>query len=254
MDNKKLLRMWKDDIKSFLEDENYGTHPDDVPLDAAFDHPSIWPFDSSYSVLEVGPGNGCYTVVLADACKWVTVIEARPNNLAKTFLRTKFHNQNNLSFQLGDVQEIDESCGRYDGVFHFGVLYHLSEPVRHIENLAKITDLVLCDTHIGAANDQWRRSWNDEHQLSDRWDEGDYQAYRYKEHGWNNCYDGVDNWSRWLTKESMFNAFQEVGFKFIYLQQEYDHTQSNGYKVGPRIRFIASKNKLKKSPYSEINE
>ena len=45
-----------------------------------------------------------------------------------------------------------------------------------------------------------------------------------------------------------FNAFQEAGFEFIYLQLEYD------IKLSPRIRFIASKNKLKKSPYSEINE
>ena len=222
-----LVKMWKDDIESFLEDKDW---PQSSILRQTFDYSMIWPFDSSYRVLEVGPGNGFHTVVLADACKWVTVVEARPNNLAKAFLRTKFYNQNNLSFQLGDVQELDESCGRYDGIFHFGVLYHLSEPVRHIRNLSKIADLVLCSTHIG------------DH-LSDRWDEDNYQAYRVKEHGWNDRLSGVENWSRWLTKESMFGAFQEAGFKFIYLQQEKDT------KVGPRIRFIASKNKLKKSPF-----
>jgi tRNA (mo5U34)-methyltransferase len=239
--NNKLFEMWKDDIEAFLEDTSYHAALSEEArrsaaiLHKAFDHSLIWPFDSSYRVLEVGAGNGIHTVILADVCKWVTVIEARPHNLAKAFLRTKFYNQNNLSFQLGNVQELDESCGRYDGVFHFGVLYHLSEPVRHILNLAKITDLVLCDTHIGD-------------QLSDRWDEGEYQAYRYKESGWNDPLSGVEDWSRWLTKESMFNAFQEAGFKFIYLQQEYD------IKFGLRIRFIASKNKLKKSPYPAINE
>jgi len=101
---------------------------------------------SQFHVLEFGPYNGRNTVPLARAAKSVLAIEPRPENIAAT--RAACAGLTNVEVRQGDVREPDFDGWKADLVFHSGVLYHLADPVAHLQSLPKLAPRLWLDTHV----------------------------------------------------------------------------------------------------------
>jgi tRNA (mo5U34)-methyltransferase len=157
------------------------------------------------TVLELGPGEGHLTVQLAHVCKHVTAIEARPKNIVCALIRSFIHDVPNVRFVLGDVDDLDSSFGKFDILFHVGLLYHLRNPVVHLHNLRGIADYLLLDTHYCPSDDQFPRADIEYHGKV-------HKAFRWKEGAWNEPWAGVTDYARWLHRDTLFELLNDIGF------------------------------------------
>lgn len=97
-------------------------------------------------VLEVGPYHGYWTAQLAASAKFVLGIEAKPSNVRVA--RERLNGVANARVILGDVCDLTfETHGRWDLIFHCGVLYHLDVPCEHLANVAGMTDVLYLETY-----------------------------------------------------------------------------------------------------------
>ena len=180
------------------------------------------------TVLELGAHEGIHTVQLAAVAKHVVAVEVRPKNVVAALTRLFVHDVSNARVVLKDVRELDERFGRFDVLFHVGVLYHLSDPVRHLFAVAPLAAHLLLDTHYGEPPDE-----GDHEEL----DYGGrrYGAYRIREGGWGDAFSGVEEMSRWLDRDSLLELVRDVGFSEVEVLD--DRAERNG----ARITLIASK-------------
>jgi hypothetical protein len=100
---------------------------------------------SGRSVLEVGAGIGDHTSFFLDRGCRVTITEAREENVA--MLSERFPDQEVLTL---DVENPDPKLtGRWDVVYAYGLLYHLSRPAEAIDFTARCCDsLLLLETCV----------------------------------------------------------------------------------------------------------
>ena len=97
-------------------------------------------------VLEVGPYHGYLTGRLAEFAGFVLGIEGKPDNVR--IANEALQSQPNARVVLGDVRELSvETHGRWDLIFHCGVLYHLDAPCEHLANVAAMTDTLYLETY-----------------------------------------------------------------------------------------------------------
>jgi len=96
-------------------------------------------------VLEVGAGIGDLTPFFLDRNCEVVITEGRPDNLA--LLRQRYPQQ---PVRFLDLDDPPEDFGqRFDVVFCYGVLYHLSQPLKALAFLARHCDqLLLLETCV----------------------------------------------------------------------------------------------------------
>jgi hypothetical protein len=182
------------------------------------------------TVLELGSYEGDLTIQLARMCKSVTGIEVRPANIICALTRAFVHNIRNVWFVLEDVQEIDDRIGTYDLLFHAGLLYHFLHPVEHMFGAAKLSDMLLLNTHYYTEDLGFERS--------DIVHDGiTYKAALYKEHGMEDRLSGVTDQSRWLYREDLLNLVRNVGYDQIEIARD-ERTKS-----GPKITLLAKRSK-----------
>jgi len=182
------------------------------------------------TVLELGSYEGDLTVQLGRISRFVTGIEVRPANIICALIRGFVHDVRNIRFELGDVQEIDESVGTYDLLFHAGLLYHFLHPVKHMFGAAKISDTLLLNTHYYTEDLGFERS--------DIVHDGvTYKAALYKEHGMEERLSGVTEQSRWLYREDLLNLVRNVGYDEIEIARD-ERT-----KPGQKITLLAKRSK-----------
>jgi len=176
-------------------------------------------------VLEIGCFEGIHTMGLLQYTKHVTGLDLRPVNVLKTLTRLSLSGYYAPIFQ-GNCEELDESFGKFDVVFHFGVLYHLMSPVQHIKSLGRFADTLYLDTHIASTANATESS------------EIDGDTYRYSlvgESGWLDPFSGADPTSIHLTYASLKKALVKAGFKNVALLNFRDE------RNGPRILVFGSR-------------
>jgi SAM-dependent methyltransferase len=176
-------------------------------------------------VLEVGCFEGIHTTGLRLYCDDVTAIDARPQNVLKTLARLSWHGTSAKVFQM-DAERIDESFPSFDLIFHFGVLYHLRQPVQHLKNLAAICQRLFLDTHIADEGEGFCDI------------EVEAQIYRgayKKEGGWRDPFSGLHTTSLWLTHESLIAALSAAGFGSVEILQQRPE------RNGPRVLLLAQR-------------
>ena len=178
------------------------------------------------TVLELGSWEGNQTVQLSRHCKHVVGIEVRPRNVLCSLVRLWAHEAWNARIVLKNVEDLDESFGTFDILYHCGLLYHLSNPVEHLFRMRRIAQTLFLDTHYGPRDTAMRES-------NIVYGGHTYQAYEYEESGWVDSLSGVDPFSRWLHRDALFQLLQDVGFHDI--EVFFDRVEPNG----PRLALVA---------------
>jgi len=177
------------------------------------------------SILEVGCFEGIHTVGLRLYSEDVTAIDIRPLNVVKTLARLSLHGTHAKVF-VADVERLSVQFGRFDLIFHCGVLYHLMHPVEHIFALGPMCTSLFLDTHIA----------RDEKEIIER-TSGSF-SFRGAYHGeksWLDPFSGKDAQSFWITEDSLTEALLAAGFSSI---RRIEHREERN---GPRVAVLASR-------------
>jgi hypothetical protein len=91
-------------------------------------------------VLELGPLEAAHTTMLHAAGAHVEAIEANKLAYIKCLISKEIFKLSNTSFYLGDfVQWLEQTDTTYDLIVASGVLYHMREPLRLLQAMAKRT-------------------------------------------------------------------------------------------------------------------
>jgi tRNA (mo5U34)-methyltransferase len=176
-------------------------------------------------VIEVGCFEGIHTMGLLQFCDDVTAIDVRPINVVKTAVRVSLSGLR-ARVAVQDVEKLDPSFGRFDVMFHCGVLYHLLNPAEQILAMGSLVDHVFLDTHIA----------RDEPKIVERQLGGtSYQGAFHDEGGWSDPFSGRDPTAFWLTLDSIQALLKSAGFV------KQDLWEVREERNGPRISLLASK-------------
>lgn len=180
------------------------------------------------TVLEVGCFEGVHSVSLAMQGAAVHALDSRIENIIKTIVRCKLLGVD-VKPILMNLEDLDavSLLEDYDCCCHIGVLYHLTDPIRHLKTLAKKIHLsILLDTHYiqpSMVNDEY---------VSDGLI---YKCRVAREFGRDEVFSGMQPFSRWLTMKDLVETLDTSGFKLISVLS--DRMERNG----PRVTLIASR-------------
>lgn len=178
------------------------------------------------TVLEVGCFEGVHTIGLLSYNASVVAIDARIENVVKTMARCAAYGVSPKVFVLDvDDRVQTSSLPEFEILHHVGVLYHLFDPVIHLNFiLPKISSCILLDTHYATE------------ETATHYHLDGYKYMEYKELGYKDVFSGMSASSKWLTKTHIYSLLEAHGFTSIQLLS--DKMERNG----PRISLIASKN------------
>jgi SAM-dependent methyltransferase len=171
------------------------------------------------TVLEVGCFEGIHTLGLRHFDAVVTAVDVRPMNVLKTLARLAAHGQS-ARVQVLDVEDPAVQLGRFDVVFHCGVLYHLEDPVRHLERLLPACDAIYLDTHVASDGRD-----SDELEVDGR----RFRGYRHQEGGWQDPFSGRGASAFWLRADDLIALLQAQGFACEIWSER---AERNGARIG----------------------
>jgi tRNA (mo5U34)-methyltransferase len=180
------------------------------------------------SVLEIGCFEGIHTIALAQYGADVWGCDARIVNIAKSAVRCAFF-QVNARFFVWDVEETlpEDQTRSWDILHHIGVLYHLQNPVGHLQHIApRIGRAILLDTHVA------------EDGKANRSDEASGFAYRYQERGesgYDCVFAGTMPTARWLHLDDLKQLLAKLGFNHI------DQVELREERNGLRVLLLAER-------------
>lgn len=180
------------------------------------------------SVLEVGCFEGVHTIALSQFGADVTAVDSRIENVVKTIVRCNLFGHKPTSF-VCDVERAEDvqRLPRVDFIHHVGVLYHLKDPVTHLQRLGAITGSgFLLDTHYATPE-----MVNSAYQAGGQ----EYRYYHYREKGRDEVFSGMYDHAKWLLLEDLKSLLAGLGFgRFVMLK---DEQQRNG----PRFTALVSR-------------
>jgi hypothetical protein len=166
------------------------------------------------TLIEFGCAEGTLTVYLAALVKRMVAVEVRPRNISALLTRLFAHDIHNVDVWLRDVSIVGPEWGKFDILFHAGVLYHLVNPVAHLFSLKGMADQMLLDTHYGTDALTFPRC-TIEH-AGKR-----YPGFIYREQGWTDPYSGIENASCWLRKDLLLELLHEIGYSHVEVIRDY---------------------------------
>lgn len=103
------------------------------------------------TLLDVACNDGWYGFQAAKDCAIVTGIDGREDAIDRANLIRQYFEVDNINYIVGDVQDEFSLTGTYDVTLFYGILYHLSDPIRVIDRLGKMTNrIVAVQTFIHA--------------------------------------------------------------------------------------------------------
>jgi SAM-dependent methyltransferase len=169
-------------------------------------------------ILDLGCLDGMFSIEFALQGSTVTGVEIREANIKKAEFVKEILALSNVQFIKDDVRNISASkYGGHDVILCSGILYHLPTPdlFKFAEKLYEIANrLVLIDTHISLSPSA-TASYNGK----------TYHGHFYVEHSATDPQNiresrtlaSIDNTtSFWLTRPSLVNLLQHVGFSSVY--------------------------------------
>ena len=178
-------------------------------------------------MLELGCFEGNHTVALAGFGAKVIAVDARIENVCKTLVRCGLMGQAVTAFCI----DLEHGLARRKQIsaniaHHVGVLYHLTDPVGHLSELAGIIDEhIWLDTHIAA--DHWP--------LKKYPDAEQYSYFHYREPGRADPFAGTRDHAKWLPLGDLKRLLAQCGFTQCEVIEQREE------RNGPRVLLFASK-------------
>ncbi len=154
------------------------------------------------NVLELGSLEGGHSFSLArnSSVERVVAIEARDKNIEKATFVKNLLNDKKVEFINADLEKTDlAKCGEFDAVFCSGLLYHLTEPWRLIEQCQKVSPRIFIWTRYAGENEAKKFS-------------NGYRGKWYREGGWLDPLSGTSNYSFWMSMGSLVNLLTKYGY------------------------------------------
>lgn len=174
---------------------------------------------SRKSVLEIGCFEGIHTLGLASYCADLTAVDIRPLNVAKTLVRLSAHGKQAEVF-TADIEEPRYLTRHFDVVFHCGVLYHLEDPVTHLQQILKHCNVIYLDTHIV----------EDDHASDAATFAGRaYVGHWHIEGGWHDPFSGRAAAAFWLRQRDIEQILLAAGFSVEIWSLR---SERNGARIG----------------------
>jgi 2-polyprenyl-3-methyl-5-hydroxy-6-metoxy-1,4-benzoquinol methylase len=166
-------------------------------------------------IVDLGCLEGGYAVSFAREGLHTLGIDVRQTNLVNCQYVKQATNLPNLEFVCDDVSNL-EKYGKFDAIFCCGILYHLEEPRKFLEQMSRTCERVLIiDTHVAAEkrNRKLRLSKITQNEgLTGRWyPELPNERVRREEKwsSWNNPR------SFWPMKRDLVEALRQIGFCMV---------------------------------------
>jgi 2-polyprenyl-3-methyl-5-hydroxy-6-metoxy-1,4-benzoquinol methylase len=174
------------------------------------------------SILELGCFEGVHTLGLMNFSLDVTAVDARVDHVFKTIVRCSLYNKFPKVFRLNlELYSDYKILTEYDLVHHVGVLYHLSDPVSHLNFIGqKIKYGMMLDTHIADSMEALE---------SYEVNGVNYEYQKYTEYGENDNFSGMMPFSKWLSLDSLELALKNSGFNTIEIVE--NRLERNGTRV-----------------------
>lgn len=173
------------------------------------------------TICEFGCAEGYNTVELAQIAQDVITTDVRPRNLIGAMIRAWILGLDNIEFILSDLNKIEKNLfilDRNNIVFHTGTLYHLDNPIKHLQYIASITNNLYLST----------RCYDEDAEIKSikypmvTVTNNNYRCYKVyeKENRWKHSFAGVKDFSVWLHKDDIADILRYVGFTNVELLVE----------------------------------
>jgi hypothetical protein len=127
-----------------------------------------------------------------------------------------------------DIEARDGLVGmQADLMHHVGVLYHLCDPIRHLQAIPRYVGRgIMLDTHY--AQDA-------EATLEYEVDGRTYRYKKYREFGVEDPFSGMYDHSKWLTLEDIQSTLRDAGFA------RFEVVETRAERNGPRVLLFAQR-------------
>ena len=170
-------------------------------------------FPSAGRILELGSLEGGHTFSLASRphVSRVLGIEGRRESVERARFVQQLLGVTNVGFEPANVESADLSAfGEFDAVFCSGLLYHLPEPWRLIENVAKVSPNLFLWTHYarGDVSEAGGRALKGAENTT----VNGFEGWAYKERGLADPLSGMSPSSFWPTLDGLKEMLKKSGF------------------------------------------
>lgn len=178
------------------------------------------------TVLELGALEGAHSFLLAQhpGIKRVVALEGRDANLRKARLVQELLQIGNVEFVQANLEHADVTgLGKFDAVFCCGLLYHLPEPWKLLEQLPQIAPILFIWTQYAAEKDAR--------------DIGNGLRGKIQiEGGADEPLSGMSSTATWLTLPSLRDLLETSGYKRIdVIYDDLSHPNGPAVTIGARL-------------------
>lgn len=198
---------------------------------------------ASKRILELGPLEAGHTYMMHQAgAESILAVEANSRSYLKCLCVKEIFNLSRTRFLYGDAMKyLSETSERFDVCVASGILYHMTDPVEFLGNIARVSDTIFLWTHY--YDDSLRTQGNLAKQFEKPYEiEVSGKLYtvckrNYEEAlNWAGFCGGGKPWAFWLTRESLMRAIADSGFNVEAI--EFDH---QGHPNGPALALVAKR-------------
>jgi len=177
-------------------------------------------FPQAATILELGALEGGHSFALANrpTVERVVAAEGRSSNIDKALFVQRLLNSDKVKFVQANLENFELSpLGNFDAVFCSGLLYHLPEPWKLIEQCAGVSPNLFIWTHYAGENEAQETLQG----LRGKW---------HQEGGLLDPLSGLSKRSFWPTLGSLVSMLTANGFRTIHLIGN-ELTHVNGFAV-----------------------
>jgi 2-polyprenyl-3-methyl-5-hydroxy-6-metoxy-1,4-benzoquinol methylase len=207
-------------------------------------------------VVDIGCLEGYFSAECALQGAKVLGVEGKTINVKKCEFIKSVLNIRNLTFVQDDAMKVTrKKYGSFDVVLALGLLYHLDNPFKFLENISNLcTGFLVLDTHVALREKTETGDWKPELSELQEFKIGKktYTGRLYKEFNADDTQVSKDlsstaslknNLSAWLTEDSLVSLLHDVGFeqvsKIVFPEQQ--NAWWSDTKANARVLMVAHK-------------
>jgi len=207
-------------------------------------------------VIDIGCLEGYFSAECALQGATVLGIEGKTINIKKCEFIRSVLGVKNLTFIKDDAMRVTKKkYGDFDVVLALGLLYHLDNPFKFLENLSELcTGFLLLDTHVALVEQPESGDWKPDLSALRKFEFGNktYTGRLYREFNSDTAQTSKElsptaslsnEQSVWLTEDSLVSLLRDVGFeqvsKIVFPEKErawWSDTRANA-----RVLIVAVK-------------